>query len=371
MNNKSYEVYFDCGSSKIRAGAFKKNDPKKSICHESSFFPNHSNIELEIQKIISSIEKNTNEYLDDINLMIDSPKMLSIGISISKKLDGLKLQKEDIHFLIQDAKQQVLRNYPDQNIVHIIIKNYIIDNNKYTLLPDNIKCNIISLDILFICLPKKSIEYFKQFFLKLNVSVNKIFCSSYTKSISYKDNFPSIDNLSFIDIGFDKTSMNCYINNEIIFLDTLPIGGNYITKDISSILKVDLHEAENLKLSFDTDQKTLNEKKISPDLIQKIIFARTEELLELSAKSIKLGLDLGGLEQCKIILMGEGSKILDNKFKEKISFSNDIDLLEETIDDICRSGFKLGEGLNKQEVKVIPKKQTKQGFFEKLFHFFK
>jgi cell division protein FtsA len=28
-------------------------------------------------------------------------------------------------------------------------------------------------------------------------------------------------------------------------------------------------------------------------------------------------------------------------------------------------------GLNKQEVVVIPKKQIKQGFFEKLFHFFK
>ena len=43
--------------------------------------------------------------------MIDSSKMLSIGISLSKKLDGSKLKKEDIQFLIQDAKQQVLRNY--------------------------------------------------------------------------------------------------------------------------------------------------------------------------------------------------------------------------------------------------------------------
>ena len=57
--------------------------------------------------------------------------------------------------------------------------------------------------------------------------------------------------------------------------------------------------------------------------------------------------------------------------KENISFSRDIDLLEETTEDICQSGFKLGGGLNKQEVVVVPKKQIKQGFFEKLFHFFK
>ena len=48
--------------------------------------------------------------------MIDSSEMLSIGISLSKKFDGSKLKKEDVQFLIQDAKQQILRNYLDKNI---------------------------------------------------------------------------------------------------------------------------------------------------------------------------------------------------------------------------------------------------------------
>ena len=69
--------------------------------------------------------------------------------------------------------------------------------------------------------------------------------------------------------------------------------------------------------------------------------------------------------------MGEGSKILDNQHKDKISFSNDIDFLEETLEDICQSGFRYTLGLNKQEVVMVPKKQIKEGFFEKLFHFFR
>ena len=52
-------------------------------------------------------------------------------------------------------------------------------------------------------------------------------------------------------------------------------------------------------------------------------------------------------------------------------FSNDINLLEDTSEDICQSGFKFITGLNKQEVVVVPKKQIKQGFFEKFFHFFR
>ena len=71
-----------------------------------------------------------------------------------------------------------------------------------------------------------------------------------------------------------------------------------------------------------------------------------------------------------MVLMGEGSKILDNKFKEKILFSKEINLIEETCLGICESAVKLSQGINKQEVVLIPKKQLKEGFFEKLFHIF-
>ena len=72
-----------------------------------------------------------------------------------------------------------------------------------------------------------------------------------------------------------------------------------------------------------------------------------------------------------MVLMGEGSKILDNQYKDKISCQKDIDFIEETLKDICESGFKFIKGINKQEVVMVPKKPTKHGFFEKFFHFFK
>jgi cell division protein FtsA len=369
MSNNNYQIYFDCGFSKLRAGAFNKVNPRTVFYAESKFLFDHTNIDFEIQKIITSLEKNTNEYINDVNLMIDSPKILSIGISISKKIDGSKIRHEDIQFLIQDAKQQILQNYNSQNIVHIIINNYKINNVDYDYFPSDIECNFICLDILFICLPKEITEYFTNFFYKFAIAINQITCSSYAKAANYKDNFSLNKNISFIDIGFNKTSITSYLNNKIIALNSLPIGGNHITKDISKVLKINLEEAENLKLNFDINKNFLNDKNFSLDLVQKIIFARTEEILEICTQSIKLNLTT--LNRFKMILMGEGSKILDNRYKDKISFSNDIDFLEETTENICQSGFKLGMGLNKHEVVVVPKKQLKHGFFEKLFHFFK
>ena len=147
MNNKNFQVYFDCGFSKVRAGIFNKDDLDEAFYTESRFFTDHLSLDLEIQKIITSFEKDTSEYIENISLMLDSPKMLSIGISISKKLDGSKLKQDTIQFLIQEAKQQILKYYENYDIIHIIINNYKIDNVDYSYLPDEINCHFISFDV--------------------------------------------------------------------------------------------------------------------------------------------------------------------------------------------------------------------------------
>ena len=369
MNNENFQTFFDCGFSKIRAGTFNRNNNKEAFYADSEFFIDRSNLELKIQKIITCLEKKSNEYIDNISLMIDSPKMLSVGISLSKKLDGSKLKQANIQFLAQEAKQQILKYYPNHNIAHIIINNYKINGIDYSYLPDEIECNFISLDILFICLPNDLVFYIKDIFSKSNILVNQIICSCYAKSINYKNDINLSGYISFIDIGFKKTSIISYYDDKIISLNVLPIGGNHITQDISKILKIDLESSEQVKLNFNQNFKLLNNEDISIETLKKIVFSRTEEILELCTKSIES--DSSPLGKPKMLLIGEGSKILNNKYKDKISFSNDVDFLEETSKDICLSGFKFIKQLNKQEVVVVPKKQIKRGFFEKFFHFFR
>ena len=378
MRKKNFNVYFDFGSSKIRAVAFNKINQKQFHAAENRCLSilkikklNLSNAEIIIKKIISEIEKKTNEYLDEINLMIDSPDALSISISLSKNIEGSKLRKEEVQYLIQNAKQQIIRSYPDKDIIHILVTNYKVDNVDYGFLPLNIECNKLDIDIAFICFPKKFIKSLEELFSKHDVSINQIIFSSYAKSLSYKKKLGSFEKIAFIDIGYEKTSIIYFNKENFNFLNILSIGGHHITKDIAKVLNIDLDKSEKVKLNFDKDDNYLNENNLSVDLIKKIIFARIEEILEISIKFFELNKDSNRSDQLKLILMGEGSKILDNKFKDNISFSNDIDLLDETTLDICESGLNLIQGINKQEVVIIPKKFEKKGFFERLFHFFK
>ena len=176
MSNKKFQTIFDCGFSKLRAGTFNTNNNNEVFYAESEFFTDRLNLELKIQKIITSLEKDSNEYINNINLMVDSSKMLSVGISLSKKLDGSHLKHANIQFLVQEAKQQILKYYANHNIVHIIINNYKINGIDYSYLPDEIKCDFISLDIFFICLPTDLVLYLKNIFSKSNILVDRIIC---------------------------------------------------------------------------------------------------------------------------------------------------------------------------------------------------
>ena len=124
MSSNNYQIYIDCSFSKLKASAFHKTNLSERLNVESKFLFDHKEISVEIQKIITFLEKNTNEYINNINLMLDSSKMQSIGISISKKIDESQLEQEDIQFIIQEAKQQILKNYKNKNIIHIIVNNY-------------------------------------------------------------------------------------------------------------------------------------------------------------------------------------------------------------------------------------------------------
>ena len=133
-------------------------------------------------------------------------------------------------------------------------------------------------------------------------------------------------------------------------------------------------DEENTEFLNDEFVNIIKDKKLSFDLIKKIIFARVEETLNLSFKTIDKNNSSELKKELKIILIGQGSKILNNKYidmKETTPLVDEIDFFEESTTNICESGLKLMQGINKQEVVIIPKKLKKKGLFERLFYFFK
>ena len=387
MSEKDLNVFIDFGSSKIRLGIFSKETQKNIIILEESCISNFSlnNFDIKnsneiIKNIIKSAEKKINNHIKNINLMIDTPDMFSIDVSIKKISDTGQYSKNDITSLLNEAKSLIQNNYLNKKIIHMIVKKFIFDDDEFYEIPDKeINYKSLIIEIKFICFENKIWKSLQESFNKNYLNINNLYCSSYVRSSNYNSLFNDFNKKVILDIGYGKSSITVFQNNRILYFNILPVGGRHITNDISILLKISQNDAEKLKNSLNKSQITfentidINKQSESKDLYNQVIFARVDEIIKLNLNDEYFNTFFKKKDSCILIFIGEGSKILNKNsiyLEEKFDFFNEISFFEENTTLICDSGFNFNKFGKFQEVSFLPKKPKNKGFFERFFKFF-
>ena len=205
MIEEDNDIYLSLSSSELNAGVFRKSNNNLIFSHSQNYNDNlidedknFERLESIIEKNIKKIEKDLNSFVSNISIMIETNETNSVYISLMKKLDDKKIQQKDIKYLIQDAKSQIIKAYPNKDIIHIIIKKYLINDSESNFIPYEQVCNKISLDIEFICITKTFVKKIENLFAKLQVNVKKIICLKYVKSL-FLEKYPN----NICEIGYN------------------------------------------------------------------------------------------------------------------------------------------------------------------------
>ena len=204
MSKKKFDIYLEFNYSKLNLAAFNKLNNQLEYYKEQSYKSYiNSDQELnfdELQKLVEiniiEMEKSIDEFVKNIYLIIETPQTMSIQLSVIKNNEGKNITKQDALYLIQDAKQQILKSHLDIRILHIIVENYVYDNVEYKFLPLEKNCKKFSIDVKFICFPKNLLKNFEQLFLKQQIFINQFICLNYVKTFNSKDNEKNICELA-------------------------------------------------------------------------------------------------------------------------------------------------------------------------------
>ena len=298
MNN--LDTIIDFGSKNLRLGVFNQSSEK---VYSSNIKINevleNNNLDNALKNLVRDAEKQLSTHLADVNILYDSSEFNFIDFSIKKSFDQPTLISKHYKSLIEEANFIISENNFRDQVIHIDINNIIVDENrKLENLFDDIKIKSLILEIKFICLKKSTINNLSNKFKKNNLNILCIYCSSYVKSFFYKKSIDTRKNIIFLDIGYETTSALFFNNNKFQFLNSVPIGGNNITKDISKVLKLDISYSEDLKTKFDKNENEISfnkistndinlfseisEKNISIDLLKQVIQARVDEIINIS-----------------------------------------------------------------------------------------
>ena len=388
MNEKNLNVFIEFGSSKIRLGVYSNQTSKNIFISEKECISNFSlkkfdinNSNEIIRDLIKSAEKKVDKHINNINLMIDTPDMFSIDISIKKNFDNKKYLQNDIKSLLNEAKSLVQKNYHNQKIIHMVVKKFIIDDKEFFEIPKKeINYDYLIIEIKFICFSNKIWRYLQDGFNKNYLTIDNLYCSSYARSSNYSYLFNEFNKKVILDIGYRKSTVTVFQGSRILYFNILPVGGRHITNDISILLKINPEDAENLKKNLNQTETTFVRKEYeindlnSSNLSTEVIHARVDEIIKLNLADEYFNEFFKNNDSCVLIFIGEGSKILNNNsiyLEEKFDFFSEINFFEENSTLICDSGFNFNQSGKFQEVNFLQKKTKNKGFFEKFFHFFR
>ena len=382
------ETVIDFGSKNLRLGVFDESSERiYSSNAKIAEFDENKGFDKSLNQLIRDAEKKLSMHLVDVNILYDTSKFNFIDLSIKKSFDHPTLISKHYDSLVEEANFIVSENNFKDQVIHIIVNNIIIDGNKkIEVISDEIKIKFLILEIKFICLNKSLISIISNEFKKNNLNISNIYCSSYVKSIFYKKNLEIKNNLIFLDIGFERTSALFFNNNKFQFLNSIPLGGNNITKDISKIFKLSIEYSENLKIKFNKNEKEIFlqrnfsnnknlyteiiEKNISIDLLKQIIEARVNEIIELTILNNNYFKKINSTKKQCIVFIGNGSKLIPNinNINSKKIFSDFI-FFEENDSKICDAGINYHRS-DERFLTNNKKKPEKIGFFERFFNLF-
>ncbi len=385
---RNLDTIIDFGSKNLRIGVF---DQSSEIIYSSNIkiteVLENKNLDTSLKKLIRDAEKELSRHLVDVNVLYDSPEFNFIDLSIKKSFDQPTVISKYYKSLVEEANFIISENNFRDQVVHIAINNMIVDDKrKLANILDDVKIKSLILELKFICLKKSLINNLSNKFKENNLNILNIYCSSYVKSIFYKKNIDTKNNFIFLDIGYEKACALFFDNNKFQFLNSVPIGGNDITKDISKVLKLGINYSEDLKIKFNQDENKVSfnnnslndlnlyreivEKNISIVLLKQIIEARFNEIVDIAVRQNNYFKDINSLEKPRIFFIGGGSKLLPNinNFNLSKSFS-ELNFFEESDSKICDAGI----NYHRSDERFLinnKKKSQKIGFFEKFFNLF-
>jgi len=281
-----------------------------------------------IRSCISTAEKKAKVLIKKIIVVIEQPEFLCTKLSKNKKIDGSKIHKYDIDFLLKEAKKQVTSNDDKQSIIHIFNHNYNVDGKKFKEEPIDVYANSLSHEMTFITMPKNNLKNIRQAFLNCDIEIERFISCTFALAVKLLNINELQSGSILIDMGFEKTSLGLFKNLALVHSITLPIGINHIKKDISKICSLSLKESEiisnKIDFSFQKNKELFDEKgylkntyfndssyrKISQSMILDIAKARLDEIFEIINKQI-ITTELSPTLGTKLFITGGGSKLFN------------------------------------------------------------
>lgn len=289
--------------------------------------------EKSILAALNAAEKMAGETIEEAYVNISGSNIKSSHINIETKISGHEVTQKDIDLMI--SKGEELFENSETEIIQSVPLTFRIDDTDGIKDPIGMFGQVISTNLHVVSASGTSVKNLRNLLGKCHLNVKDFVVSSYASGLATLSQDEMEIGVTLLDIGASNTSIAIFADGYPVYFDSVPVGGQHITRDIALGLSVSVPFAERLKViqgsaisteAEDMDRIDINDEAENDETLEKsvtkaeltaIVRPRVEEILELAKNNLEKS-GLYGVSGNKIVITGGTSQL--QGIKEIASF---------------------------------------------------
>ena len=307
-----------------------------------------------ISESVTAAERMAGVTVSDVYISINGEAVTSLNNKGVVAVASSEITIDDTYRAIENARTLSLPE--NLNPIHIIPREFVVDNQGGIKYPIGMSGTRLEVETHIITAPNSYWQNLKKCVEQLGLNVYDVVFAGWASSLSVLTDTEKELGVTLLDIGAGTTTISIFQEGSIIYSSTISLGGINITSDIAIGLQVSLEDAEKIKLHmndlFENKGRTrklgtdstpallrrveeekpkqtkedeidlsildIPGKKVSKDMLRKIVEARCEEIFELARENVqRAGFDIA--MPAGIVISGGSSLLRDlTKFTQSV-----------------------------------------------------
>ncbi len=275
-----------------------------------------------ISAAVSAAEKMAGVNVDKITVSLSSKGAASQLIKVDVEIGEREIRLSDVLTLIQKVQEDVRQD--DDLLIHCLPLEYAVDDNQGVSKPVGMVGQKLEAIMHVVRYAKNAAQNLVRCLAKCHLDIETFVSSSYAAGLSCLTEDDRKLGTLILDMGAGHTSFSLFKNGEMVFVDSVPVGGMHITNDIALGLETDLVSAERIKTLYgnvvssvrdeqeliDVPQKESGRDEVAHiqrAVLVKIIQPRVEEMFEM----VKQKLEAAGFGKMggRLVVTGGASQL--------------------------------------------------------------
>ena len=278
-----------------------------------------------IRTVLQAAQKMAGVRVDHVIACFAGAEPRSYGPDNVIEIDSEQVSEQEVGQVLAGC------DVPDygtgREVLHAQPVNFALDSRTGLIDPRGLVGNRLSVDMHMLTVDSQAVQNLVHCIKRCDLEVAGIASSAYASGISALVEDEQELGAACIDLGGGTTSISIFMKKHMIYADTVRMGGDHVTSDISMALQVPTTQAERIKTFYggvhatgvddremieiggETGDYEHDRRSVSRAELIGIIRPRVEEILE----EVRARLDVAGFDHLpsqQIVLTGAGSQIM-------------------------------------------------------------